>query len=351
MNQAGSNHALITGGAGFIGSHVTRRLLAAGWRVTVIDNFDPYHDPRLKRAALDDASRHPLFTLIEGDVAAADAWQPQTASLPGIDVVVHLASLTGEARVRRLPAQRLALELAAGRTVLEFAREQGVRLVVMASSAEVYGAAEPQPWSETDSVPRPLSAAAFSKRALELLAETYRTLYDLNVVMVRFSSLYGPWQREDTLLHRLTRQMLQAQPLAYDHREPPAFDLLYIDDAVDALLRLISLPQPPASCYNVGSGQPVAITELIACLRRLLAIKPERAHLPWPDDCPRYPWLDTQRARKDLGLTAATALETGVERFLAWFTAMMPFNVFGELSMKVKDPEQRFLEGALNDGG
>ena len=259
-------HILLTGGAGFIGSHVARRLLGRGDRVTVLDDFNDFYDPALKRSNAAGLAGHAGWRLVEGDIRDDDAVERLFAA-GRFDTVVHLAARAG---VRpSLQQARLYHDVNVVGTVvlLEAARRHGVRRFLFGSSSSVYGAAEKVPFSEDDPVDRPVSPYAASKLACEALGHTYHHVYGMDIAMLRFFTVYGPRQRPDLAIHKFARLIWEEKPLPVYGDGKAARDYTYVTDTVDGVIA-VTQKEFGYRVFNLGESQTVQLWYLIDLLEK-----------------------------------------------------------------------------------
>lgn len=306
-------HALVTGAAGFIGSHLTERLLAAGVRVTGVDCFTDYYDPALKRRNLERARAHAAFSLLELDLGRADL-----ASLPEVDVVFHQAAQAG---VRASWGAEFATythhNVLATQRLLE--RYRGTRLerFVYASSSSVYGDAEQFPTPET-LLPRPFSPYGVTKLAGEHLVLLYGRNFGLPVAALRYFTVYGPRQRPDMAFHKFCRALLRGEEIPVFGDGTQSRDFTYIEDAVEANVRAWR-SSAPQGVYNVGGGSQVEVREAIAILEQALGTKAKIRFEPRPPGDPLRTRADATRIRADLGFAPETPIEKGLAAEAAWY--------------------------------
>lgn len=317
---------LVTGAAGFIGAHLTARLLRDGHAVTGVDAFTPYYDVRLKRdrwAALAgpavDAGQARLITC---DVCDVDRLQGVFAEFRP-ECVVHLAAQPGMRASLSAPFVCQKNNVEGFLSLLECCRHAAATpRLVYASSSSVYGEGAALPFAEEQPADRPVSLYAATKRANELMAHTYAQLYDVPCVGLRFFTAYGPWCRPDMALHLFAEALSQRRPLQVFQGGDVSRDLTYIEDVVDGVVRCIGVPlQARSELFNVGSGRPVALLSVAHLLAERLGVKPriEAAPLP-PGDIPAT-WASLARIRARTGYQPATTLEDGIGRFVEWFRA------------------------------
>ena len=318
-------NVLVTGGAGFIGSHLCDRLLADGHAVCAVDNFDPFYDAAVKRANVAAASRHPSFRLLDADIRDPRRLKAELASaFPQCDVIVHLAARAGVRPSIEDPLLYSDVNVDGTTALLELARELGVRRFVFGSSSSVYGNAEKVPFSESDPVDQPISPYAATKRAGELFCHTYHHLYGLSVVCLRFFTVYGPRQRPDLAIHKFTRLILEDRPIPMFGDGSTERDYTYVDDIVQGIvgaIRLTDSERPVYEIVNLGESETTSLSRLIELIGRAVGTTPRIERLPLqPGDVQRT-FADITRARELLGYRPVTRVEEGIPRFVAWMRA------------------------------
>jgi len=311
-------HALVTGGAGFIGSHLVDGLLADGWRVTVVDDFDPFYPRPLKDANIAGHVRHPAWRLVQADVAEPGSLDRLEDP---VDVIVHLAAKVG---VRPSIAEPLAYQrtnVAGTQNLLEFARVRGVRQFVFGSSSSVYGVNPRVPWSEDDPVLEPISPYASTKVSGERLGHDYSRLHGMRFVALRFFTVYGPRQRPDLAIHTFARRMLARQPIPVFGDGSTRRDYTFVGDIVRGVRAAMLYDRSMYEVMNLGNNRTVSLTEMIAALERALGVEARIERLPeQAGDVPQT-WARIDKARALLGYDPQTPFETGVELFAEWLRA------------------------------
>ncbi len=310
---------LVTGGAGFIGSHLTDRLLADGRDVVILDNFDPFYDASAKRRNLEAALKHSRCRLVTGDIRDAAA---VAAAFDGgsIDAVVHLAARAGVRPSIEDPELYTSVNLDGTVRLLEACRRRGISRFVFGSSSSVYGNNAKVPFAEDDPVDHPISPYAATKRAGELLAHTYHHLFGMEVACLRFFTVFGPRQRPDLAIRKFAELMAAG-------REVPVFgdgttgrDYTFVADIVDGIVRALDRARA-FHIWNLGGSQPVLLNDLIARLARGVGRAPELRRLPpQPGDVDRT-WADVSLAKRELAWAPVTSFERGMELFFEWFEA------------------------------
>jgi UDP-glucuronate 4-epimerase len=314
-----TRHVLVTGGAGFIGSHVVERLLASGTRVTALDNFDDFYDPADKRRNLAAAAGDPRFRLAEADLRDVRALE---AAVPGdVDVIVHLAARAGVRPSIERPLLYQDVNVAGTQNLLELARARGVKQFVFASSSSVYGVNPDVPWREELSVLRPISPYASTKVSGELLGHVYSHLYGLRFIALRFFTVYGPRQRPDLAIRKFATRMLRGETIPVFGAGDTSRDYTYIDDTVAGVLAAIDYHASPYEVINLGNHRAIRLDELVAALERTLGVTARIERLPeQPGDVPRT-MASIDKARRLLGYEPATPLEEGLVKFAGWLRA------------------------------
>jgi UDP-glucuronate 4-epimerase len=324
-----AERVLVTGAAGFVGFHLVTRLLAAGTTVHGIDSLNDYYDVRLKEARLAEIGTHPRFAFSRLDVTDYEALKALLGRfLP--DAVVHLAAQAGVRHSLVNPRAYASANLDGFLSVLEAVRAHPARHFVYASSSSVYGANAKVPYHEDDPVLAPVSFYAATKRANELMAQTYAHLYGIPSSGVRFFTVYGPWGRPDMAYYSFTKAVLEGRAIdVFNHGEMRR-DFTYIDDVVEALVRLIDLPPArdggngavtgaPHILYNIGNHTPVTLKHFIGVIEAALGREAEKRYLPMqPGDVPAT-YADVERLARATGFAPRTPIEEGIARFVAWY--------------------------------
>ena len=328
---------LVTGAAGFIGHHMSRRLLEAGVAVVGMDNFSPYYDPRLKHARLAELAPFPGFAFVEADLVDRAAMARLFAAHAPRHVV-HLAAQAGVRHSIDNPFAYADANLMGFLTVLEACRHAGVAHLVYASSSSVYGGNRKLPFSTRDSVDHPVSLYAATKKANELMAHAYCHLYGFPATGLRFFTVYGPWGRPDMAYWKFTDAIMEGRPIdVYNHGEM-ARDFTYVDDIVEAMARLIPLPArpdpgfdperpnpatswAPHRVFNIGATRPEPLMEMITALERALGRTAEKRFLPMQQGDVKETWADVADLEAEVGFTPRVSLEDGLGRFVEWFNS------------------------------
>lgn len=310
----------ITGVAGFIGSHVALALLRRGDRVIGLDNFDPFYPRAIKERNLSALKEFPGFRFEEGDIRDARA----LAGWGGGEspkALIHLAAKAGVRPSVADPAGYADVNVMGTVRVLDWARDRSVPRVLFASSSSVYGGNTKVPFHEDDFVDRPVSPYAATKKAGELLCHTWSHLYGMNIVSLRFFTVYGPAQRPEMAIHKFTRDILAGKELEIFGDGTARRDFTYIDDIVSGVLGALSAPGG-YRVYNLGESATVSVNDLVTLLENATGVRAKRKHLPpEPGDVP-VTFADISRARAEIGYDPKTPVETGVKKFVQWYRSM-----------------------------
>jgi UDP-glucuronate 4-epimerase len=312
-------HALVTGAAGFIGSHLVDRLLADGWRVTALDSFEPFYDVAIKRANIAPHLEHDRYSLVEADLRDGD--RLGTALSGDYDVVFHLAARAGVRPSIADPVGYQEVNVGGTQRLLELCRRWGTRQFVFASSSSVYGVNPNVPWREDDHVLLPISPYASTKVSGELLGHVYSHLFGIRFVALRFFTVYGPRQRPDLAIAKFTRLMLRGERIPFFGDGATSRDYTYVDDTVSGIVAAASYDATPYEVINLGNDATVTLAELVRAVEAATGREAILDRLPeQPGDVPRT-WANIDKARRLLGYAPATRLREGVARFVEWYTA------------------------------
>lgn len=311
-------NVLVTGGAGFIGSHLCEKLLRDGHRVLCIDNFDPYYDLSLKRAHLRLLKQYPNFQFLEADIRNAQALA-RIFRENNLDCVVHLAAKAGVRPSIQHPEEYFDVNVSGAIHLLEAMRQRGVRRLVFASSSSVYGNQVKMPFAETDAVDQPISPYAASKKSGELIAHTYHYLYGFEVACLRLFTVYGPRQRPDLAIHKFTQLALDNQPIPLYGNGLTRRDYTYVGDIVQGITRLLERQNWGYQIFNLGSGAPVTLLEMVKALENALQ-RPLPIHFldKQPGDVEQT-HADISKARQFFGYQPTISFQEGVKQFVHWY--------------------------------
>jgi UDP-glucuronate 4-epimerase len=308
---------LVTGGAGFVGSHLCERLLAENHEVISLDCYDDFYDPATKRDNLAQCREHARFQEVDGDIRDGSI----LAALPDVETVVHLAARAGVRPSIQNPVLYNDVNVGGALSLLEFARERGLRRFISTSSSSVYGNNKVVPFSENHSVDHHISPYAASKKAGELLCHTYHHLYGIGMLCLRLFTVYGPRQRPDLAIHKFARLMQSGEPIPMFGDGSTERDYTFVDDTLQGLLGAIRfLDQNPDAfeIVNLGESRTVSLTQMIDTLARTLGVTPQIERLPMQAGDVVRTYADITKARHLFGYDPHTEFEKGVKRFLEW---------------------------------
>ncbi|TAK43813.1 MAG: NAD-dependent epimerase [Betaproteobacteria bacterium] len=326
---------LLTGAAGFIGMHCVERIAARGDAVTGIDNLSPYYSVELKQARLERLRAHRTFRFERLDLADAGALEALFAAAKP-DLVLHLAAQPGVRYSLENPGSYVAANLVGFANLLECCRRHAPRHLVYASSSSVYGGNTKLPWSESDNVDHPVSLYAATKKSNELLAHVYSHLFGLPTTGLRYFTVYGPWGRPDMSPMLFARAIMDGQPIDVFNQGDMQRDFTFIDDVVEATLRVLDEPASPDAAfdsaapdpatsrapwrvYNIGNHQPVPLLDYIAALERALGRTAIKRMQPMQPGDVQATYAETTRLADAVGFAPSTALQDGLEKFARWF--------------------------------
>jgi UDP-glucuronate 4-epimerase len=307
---------LVTGGAGFIGSHLAEKLLAAGHKVAILDDFNDFYDPQIKHlniaAIAKDVTVHHLD--LRNSAAVRNLFNAEK-----FEAIAHLAARAGVRPSIQHPQLYYDTNVNGTLHLLDAARVAGVRRFVFASSSSVYGISKTVPFSEDQHLTQTISPYAATKIAGEFLCSTYSHLYQLRVVALRYFTVYGPRQRPDLAIHQFTRRMYAGQPIDQFGDGTTRRDYTYIDDVIQGTMAALNYDGPPFDIFNLGESETIQLNDLIAAIENALGKKAKINRLPeQPGDMP-LTCADISKARKLLGYNPTTRLSDGLPRFIEWF--------------------------------
>lgn len=311
---------LVTGAAGFIGSHVVDRLLADGHRVLGLDNFDPNYPRAIKEANLAGARQHPAFAFAEADLLDPDALERALASIAPerIDAIIHLAARTGVRASISDPLGYHQTNLIGTLRLLELARLHGVRQFVFGSSSSIYGVNPRVPWHEEDRDILPISPYANTKLSGEMLGHVYAATHGVRFIALRFFTVYGPRQRPDLAIARFVEKLRAGQPLPRYGDGSSRRDYTFVADIVDGIVRALAYTATPFEIINLGNHQTVSLGDLITAIGATFERTPAIEALPeQAGDVPRT-WADVAKAGRLLGWHPRTDLAAGLRAYRAW---------------------------------
>ena len=311
-------HVIVTGGAGFIGSHLGERLLKEGHEVTAIDSFDSFYSPQTKRRNISAALSSPKFRIIEADVREAESFERDCR---GADVIVHLAARPGVQPSLDQPRLYASVNVDGTAAILELARRIGVRRFVFGSSSSVYGNSGTVPFREDDPAATQISPYAVTKRAGELLAYCYQHLYGGSVAALRFFTVYGPRQRPDLAIHKFARRIASGESIEVFGDGSMSRDYTYVDDIVGGIIGAIDWTATTNAfeIFNLGESHATSVTELISLLQEIMGEQATIVRRPEQPGDVRRTLADVRKARQLLGYRPNTSMREGLTLFVDWF--------------------------------
>jgi len=307
---------LVTGGAGFIGSHLVEKLLAAGHEVAVVDDFDDFYDPQIKQENIAAFAKHVRIHHIDirDNVSVRNVFREKS-----FDAIAHLAARAGVRPSILYPQLYYDTNVLGTLHLLEAARVTGVQRFIFASSSSVYGASKTPPFTENQHLSQTLSAYGATKIAGEFLCSTYSHLYQMRVVALRYFTVYGPRQRPDLAIHQFTRRIYSGQSIDQFGDGTTRRDYTYIDDIIQGTFAALSYDEPLFDIFNLGESETIQLKDLISLIEQALGRKAKINRLPeQPGDMP-LTCADISKARKLLGYNPTTRFSDGLPRFVDWF--------------------------------
>lgn len=308
---------LVTGAAGFIGSHLCDTLLTDGHRVIGLDNFDPFYPAPVKWSNVRWALSHPAFKLEEGDIRDRQLLRRIFTQQP-VDVVIHLAAKAGVRPSILQPSEYFDVNVNGTLQILESMAETRVKRLLFASSSSVYGNQAKTPFSETDEVSHPISPYAASKRSGELLAHTYHHLYGMDVACLRLFTVYGPRQRPDLAIHKFAQLALDNKPIPLYGDGKTRRDYTFVADIVQGMRQMLELPAWGYEIFNLGGGRPVTLTDMVHALEIALGRTLEIQFMPKQPGDVEQTFADISKAFRYFGYRPRVDLPEGVRQFTTW---------------------------------
>ena len=307
---------LVTGGAGFIGSHLVEKLLGVGHEVVMVDDFNDFYDPQIKQANIAGFAKD--VAVCHVDLRENDSVRT-VFSREKVDVVVHLAARAGVRPSIQSPRLYYDTNVLGTLHLLEAARAKGVERFIFASSSSVYGASKTVPFSEEEHLTQTLSPYAATKIGGEFLCSTYSHLYKMRIVALRYFTVYGPRQRPDLAIHQFTRRICAGDPIDQFGDGTTQRDYTYIDDTIQGTMAALDYNGPPYDVFNLGESQTIQLKDLISAIENAVGKKAKISRLSeQPGDMPRT-YADISKARKLLGYNPTTKLSEGLPKFVEWF--------------------------------
>ncbi|MFZ1785140.1 MAG: NAD-dependent epimerase/dehydratase family protein [Ferruginibacter sp.] len=312
---------LVTGSAGFIGTHVCTLLLSKGFRVIGVDNFDPFYSRAIKEANLAVNKNHPAFHFYELDITEGlDAVTEEN-----ISAIIHLAAKAGVRPSIEDPAGYIKANIDGTQKVHEFMLARAIGKLIFASSSSVYGNNKKTPFSEEDSVDNPISPYAFTKKAGELMNYTFHHLYHIDIINLRFFTVYGPGQRPDLAIHKFVKKIARNEPLVLFGDGQTARDYTYVDDTVSGIYSALEYCLNNTGLYttvNLGNSSPVTLHELVDVIYTAMGKEQQTIHEPMQPGDVDITFADISKAEQLFNYKPATRLAEGIEKFICWFNTV-----------------------------
>ena len=318
---------LITGGAGFIGSHLSERLLKEGNKVFIIDNFNDYYDPKIKRNNVEEVKKTCLvnnipldnYKIFEGDIRDNDFLKEVFTNK--IDSIMHLAAMAGVRPSIQNPSLYYDVNITGTVNLLERCRENNIKQFVFASSSSVYGNNEKIPFSEGDRVDNPISPYAATKKSGELLCHTYHHLFDMNIACLRFFTVYGPRQRPDLAINKFTTLIMEDKEIPFYGDGTTSRDYTYVEDIVSGIvssINYVNKEKKVFEIFNIGGDKTVSLSEMVETIEEVLGRKAKLNRLPMqPGDVNRT-CADISYSKKIIGYNPQTSFKEGIRKFIQW---------------------------------
>ena len=312
---------LITGGAGFIGSTLATKLLEKNNKVVVIDNFNDYYDPKIKYKNISKIKDNINFKIYNIDIRDQENVK-KVFDDNNVDIIVHLAAMAGVRPSIENPILYQEVNGLGTQIILEEAKLHDIRNLVLASSSSVYGNCKETPFREDMIVDYAISPYAATKKANEVMAHVYHKLYDMNIIMLRFFTVYGPKQRPDLAINKFTRLILNDEPIPMYGDGSTSRDYTYIDDIVSGIIKSCNYVEKNKNVYeiiNLGSNHPVSLKEMIQIIGNVLGKEPKINQLPMQPGDVDITYADISKAEKLLGYKPSISFKQGIEKFIKWY--------------------------------
>lgn len=317
--MSGQRNILVTGGAGFIGSHLTERLLAAGDRITVLDSFNSFYDPQAKRRNIKQLLLHPNYHLVEGDLRTDEALE-RCFARGTFDIVVHLAAMAGVRPSLKEPTLYMDINVTGTQKLLDWiVKKNPATRLVFGSSSSVYGARSGERFNEDDRMDNPLSPYAASKAAGEVICYAAHHTTSLPVVCLRFFTVFGPRQRPDLAIHKFCRLIDAGKPIEVFGDGQSKRDYTYVGDIVNGIISSMKFSFNGWEVINLGRSEPVLLLDMIGLLEKNLGKKAKLEHKPMQIGDMPYTYANIEKAKQLLGYEPTTSFEEGIKNFVSWY--------------------------------
>jgi len=308
---------LVTGGAGFIGSHLCEKLLENNYKVICLDNFNDYYDPRIKKDNIGNSLKNKNFIFVKGDILDKECLE-NIFSKNNIHKIIHLAAIAGVRPSLINPQEYVDVDIKGTVNLLEVAKKYRVKQFIFGSSSSVYGINSKIPFTEEDRIDLQISPYATAKRCAELYCATYHYLYKIPITILRFFTVYGPRQRPDMAIHKFTRLMSQGKSISMFGDGKSERDYTYIDDIVEGILKAIQ-KNFRFEIFNLGNSTTIKLRDLINCIEDKLKIRAKIEQLPKQPGDVLITCSAISRAKRMLGYNPLTSIEEGIENFVKWY--------------------------------
>jgi UDP-glucuronate 4-epimerase len=311
---------LVTGGAGFIGSHLCERLVAEGHRVVCLDNFYPFYSPAIKRSNLSALQHNSNFKLVHGDVRNSH-YLDRCFKNHSIELVVHLAAMAGVRPSLRDPELYADVNIMGTLEVLRACQRHEVKRMILASSSSVYGDKKSGVFKETDDLGQPASPYAASKKAAEILCQLWQSILGIPIICLRFFTVYGPRQRPDLAIHKFTRLLYEGKPLPVFGDGTTGRDYTYIEDTLDGILKAMAYAETHDvfEVFNLGESRTIRLRDMIKELEKASGKKAKIEGLPLQEGDVTHTCADLEKSRTLLGYNPSVPFEEGIRRFIDWY--------------------------------
>jgi UDP-glucuronate 4-epimerase len=312
-----SKHILLTGGAGYIGSHLSERLLSLGYRLTVIDNFDNFYSSDIKKKNLEVSILNRNFKFVELDIRNNKGLNEQLDD--NYEIIIHLAAKAGVLPSIQKPFEYTETNINGTQNLLEFAKNKGIKKFIFASSSSVYGVNPNTPWTEEDNVLLPISPYAATKVTSELFGKVYSYLYNIQFLALRFFTVYGPRQRPDLAIHKFTKMIVDELPIPFFGDGQSKRDYTYIDDIVNGIVGAIGYEDSNYEIINLGNNNPISLIELVETIECVLDKKAIIKRMPNQIGDVPITFANIEKAQKLFGYQPTMSVKDGIKSFYEWF--------------------------------
>ena len=312
-----SKHILVTGGAGFIGSHLSEKLLSLGYSVTVIDNFDAFYSRGIKIKNIERSLINSNFRFLELDIRDYNSLIEKLNEHYGS--IIHLAAKAGILPSIQKPLEYTETNIVGTQNLLEFAKNKGIKKFIFGSSSSVYGINTNVPWSEHDNVLKPISPYAATKVSGELLGQVYSSLYNIQFLALRFFTVYGSRQRPDLAIHKFTKMIVEGTPIPFFGDGNTKRDYTFVDDIVNGIVQTLAYEDSKYEIFNLGNNNPVSLLELVKTIELVVGKKAILQKLPQQQGDVPITYANIEKAQNLLNYQPITSLKEGITSFYEWF--------------------------------